>query len=128
VPSPAPALLQLRAQLDARYPHRSRASDGIMGDAAHKLRRSAHNLGDAFDVTEDFANGPNLPVLVAELCRQMRANPDGRLALIIYERRKYRARDGWRGVRYLGPNPHTLHAHLEVRHSHRAIVRPWTLP
>lgn len=99
-----------------------------MGDAAHRRRRSAHNLGDALDVTHDPVNGPNLDVLVDDLCRQMRANPTGgRLQLIIWRRRIYSA-PSWAGRRYLGVNGHTSHAHVEVRHSHRGEARSWSLP
>lgn len=99
-----------------------------MGDRAHRLRRSAHNLGDALDVTNDPKNGPDLARLVAELCRQMRANPGGRLQLMIFQRRLYSARDLWRGRRYVGVNPHTSHAHIEVRHELRHVARRWSLP
>ena len=39
----APALVQLRQELNARWPGRSKASDGTIGDAAHKARVSEHN-------------------------------------------------------------------------------------
>ena len=50
---PAPALLQLLRQLDAVWPERSHASDGILGDASHQARVSDHNTGDALDITFD---------------------------------------------------------------------------
>lgn len=125
--TPAPALLQLRAQINDRWPLRSKASDGIMGDASHRLRRSAHNDGNALDVTADPRNGPNLQVMVDDFCRQMRANPNGRLQLMIFNRRIYSVRDGWRGRTYLGVNPHRSHAHIEVRRSHRGIARHWSV-
>lgn len=98
-----------------------------MGDAAHRLRRSAHNLGNALDLTADARHGPNLDVLVADLVRQMRANPGGgRLRLIIWNRTLWSA--PWnKGRRYFGVNPHTSHAHLEVKPELRGVARAWTV-
>ena len=60
--TPAPTLVQLLAQLDAAWPTRSRASDGILGDASHQARKSDHNTGDALDITLDdsMAMAPDL--------------------------------------------------------------------
>jgi hypothetical protein len=127
VPGPAPALVVLRDQIVERWPSVPRSRLGIMGDAAHRLRKSAHNQGNALDVPAGIPGGPDVGAMVEDLCRQMRANPGGRLALIIYRRRKYRARDLWRGVTYLGVNPHTSHAHIEVKPQLRGITRRWSL-
>ncbi len=123
---PAPALQQLRRQIDSAWPTRDKQSDGIMGDARHRLRPSAHNRGDAFDVTNS-PRGPNLHVLTEDLRRQMLTAPAGRLALIIFDRRICSARHGWRWRRYWGSNPHTTHAHIEVDPILRAVTRTWSL-
>jgi hypothetical protein len=123
---PAPALLVFRSQLDAWWPTRERQSDGIMGDARHRLRPSAHNRGDALDVTNS-PRGPNLHVLTEDLRRQMLAAPAGRLRLIIFNGRICSARHEWRWRRYWGRNPHRTHAHFEVEPSRRALTRMWTL-
>lgn len=126
--SPAPALLVLRRQIDERWPRRARQSDGIMGDAAHQRRKSAHNLGDAWDVTDDRAHGPNLLALCEGFAAQMRGNPaGGRLRLLIHDGLIWEG-PSWRPRPYAGPNPHRTHAHIEVKHSHRGVVRPWTIP
>lgn len=39
----APSLAQLRAEVNARWPKRSKASDGTIGDRAHSARTSDHN-------------------------------------------------------------------------------------
>jgi hypothetical protein len=98
-----------------------------MGDAAHRARKSAHNEGNAYDLTVDPLNGPDVGGIVQGFCRQMRANPDGRLRLMIFRRRIYSARDGWQGRPYFGINPHDRHAHIEVEPRHRDEVRPWHL-
>lgn len=63
----AKALLQLRAQVDAKFPGRSTASDGTIGDANHASRASDHNpwvtdkhgghVVTAMDITHDPAHG-----------------------------------------------------------------------
>jgi len=127
VASPAPCLLVLRSQLDAAYPRRSRASDGIMGDPAHRLRKSDHNQGNAIDVTH------SPPVFsAAQLAeafrRQMRtAGPDGRLSYIIWNRQIASPRGNWIWRPYTEQNPHTSHVHLSIKPTHRNVTRPWKL-
>ena len=99
-----------------------------MGDRAHRLRRSAHNSGNALDVTNDPRSGPDLERLVLELARQMASSPgSGRLRLMIFRRRIWSG-PAWKPVRYYGVNPHESHAHIEVRPALRGITRPWRLP
>jgi hypothetical protein len=97
-----------------------------MSDARHQLRPSAHNRGDAFDVTNS-PRGPNLHVMTEDLRRQMLTAPAGRLVLIIFDGRICSARHSWRWRRYWGRNPHHTHAHLEVEPSRRAATRTWSL-
>lgn len=62
----APALVQLRAQINAAFPTRSKLSDGWLGDARHQAEGDASvsqhnpNVADvvcAIDVTEDLSVG-----------------------------------------------------------------------
>ena len=39
----APSLVTLRKEVDARWPGRSRASDGVIGDTRHAARTNSHN-------------------------------------------------------------------------------------
>jgi hypothetical protein len=99
-----------------------------MGDAAHRRRRSAHNLGNALDVTADAVHGPQLLRLVESFAAQMRSNPvGGRLKLMIFDRRIWSG-PSWQPRRYFGVNAHRTHAHLEVRPELRYVTRPWSLP
>jgi hypothetical protein len=123
---PAPALLALQAQVNGSWPTRDKQSDGIMGDRRHRMRPSAHNRGDAFDVTNS-PRGPNLHVLTEDLRRQMLTATAGRLALIIFDGRICSSRHGWRWRRYWGSNPHRTHAHIEVQPSRRDVTRMWNL-
>ncbi len=123
----APALVVLKHQVDHRWPSRRKDSDGCMGDAAHRRRRSSHNEGNALDLTLDLAAGPNLELLVRNLADQMRRYPTGRLHLIIFDRLIAGEGNHWTWSPYRGPNPHTTHAHIELRPEMRNVTRPWSL-
>lgn len=127
MPVPAPCLLLLRHQVDERWPDRRRASDGIMGDPAHRRRKSDHNAGNAIDITHDPDGGLDSWRLADELRRQMLRYPTGRLSLLISQGHLSGPGTKWAWVRYSGPNPHRTHLHASIRASARSIVRPWHL-
>jgi len=118
----APALWQLLAQINAAWPARNKASDGIMGDASHQARASDHNTGLALDVTLDKDAGPDLDELAAALLE------DSRVTYVIW-RARIANRDiqsgAWRP--YSGANPHNHHLHVSIRASARDDVQPWNL-
>jgi hypothetical protein len=124
-------------QLDDRYPNRSRASDGTIGDAAHASRDSDHNLWypppkgglvTAGDFTHDPANGPDINRLSDELA----ASRDPRIKFMIANALIMDTRPGfspWRWVPYRGSNKHTSHLHLSVMdNSLCEDPRLWDLP
>jgi hypothetical protein len=133
----APALLQLRKEVDERWPERDRSSDGCCGDAAHAARTSDHNpdasgYAHAEDIDENIA--PNLgdaplrfliPLLLA----------DERSKYVIYERRIYyrdcnvHGKGCWLagGHAYNGINAHEHHLHLSIKATATFSVRPWLL-
>lgn len=118
--TPAPACRQALRDATARWGSRNRASDGIMGDARHQLRPSDHNLGNAFDLTHDPANG----VDCERLSRLVIDDP--RVTYVIWNRQIYnraRASEGWRD--YNGSNPHTHHMHVSIRAQSREDLSPW---
>lgn len=118
--SPAPSCRQALDDATARYPKRNRASDGIMGDAAHQRRRSDHNTGNAFDLTHDPANGVDCNVL-----SQLVIN-DKRVTYVIWNRKIYvisQPDKGWQD--YTGTNPHTKHMHVSIRTDSRDDRSPW---
>ncbi len=98
-----------------------------MGDPAHKLRKSDHNLGNALDITNDPKNGPDLERLVEEFARQMRAFPAGRIKSLIYRRRIATRESGYAFRTYRGDNPHTGHCHISIEAAKRSVIRPWTI-
>lgn len=58
----AHSLETLRAQVNAKWPNRSKSSDGSIGDASHSSRLSDHNpdpsgVVRAIDITHDPLSG-----------------------------------------------------------------------
>ncbi len=118
--TPAPTCRKALNDATLRFPSRSRASDGIMGDAAHQRRRSDHNLGNAFDLTHDPAHGVNCNALALLVIG------DARVTYVIWNRQIYnraRAAEGWRP--YGGSNPHTHHMHVSIRDAERNNLAAW---
>lgn len=118
--TPAEACKQALRDATARWGSRSRASDGIMGDARHQKRKSDHNDGNAFDLTHDPANG----VDCEKLSRLVIDDP--RVTYVIWNKQIYnraRASEGWRA--YNGPNPHTHHMHVSISATSRKDTSPW---
>ena len=118
----AHALDTLRAEINLRWPGRSKVSDGTIGDAAHASRTSDHNpwvqvngvgVVRAFDCT---ANGID-PDAYAEHLRSLGKAGDPRLVpggYVIWNKRIASERQGWAWRRYTGSNGHTHHIHLSL--------------
>lgn len=121
----APSLVVLRAEIDTRWPHRDRTSDGWIGDTAHQARPSDHNPNsrgsvNAIDVDEDGLD-------FATVFARIRRHPSARY--VIYERRLYHRLRGWRPEPYSGTNPHDKHFHVSIDQTREAEQdrRPWGL-
>lgn len=130
----APVLHTLRAEVDAVWPLRSKASDGTIGDQSHQSRNSDHNPNKsgvvrAWDLTRDDHHGPPLP-LFAEWLRAFGRRGSDRL-----QRGSYLILDGricsfssmWQWSAYKGSDPHTSHLHIScpVDAQFYEITRPW---
>jgi beta-lactamase superfamily II metal-dependent hydrolase len=121
----AKSLLILRDQVNRRAPHRNKASDGTIGDAAHCQRTSDHNpwvrdgsvgVVTALDITHDLSGGCDANTIAEAI----RASRDTRIKYIIWNRRIANSAtiDGsqpWQWRSYGGPNPHTRHVHISVK-------------
>lgn len=130
----AKSLETLRNQVDAKFPKRSKASDGWIGDAAHQAKGGAsasqHNPNDAdvvcaIDITEDLSVGLDCNRLMAELD----ASNDSRIFYLIHDRKIDNSNDVT--TAYNGANPHDKHLHISVRYTVPALyddARPWQLP
>lgn len=122
----APALDRLRSEVNAKWPDRSRASDGWIGDASHSSRTSDHNPNsrgsvDAMDVT---ASGISTDALIAA------AKKHPSVRYIIFNRRIMNRDIGnFRSRPYSGSNPHTAHVHISLyqRRSAEDSTRSWGL-
>lgn len=110
----APALKQMLAEVNKKWPGRSKASDGGIGNAAHSARASDHNPNgrgsvNAYDVT---IKGINEQTLIA----QAKKHPSVRY--IIFNRRIMNRDIGNFAPRYYsGANPHDKHVHISLYQS-----------
>ncbi|MFF5081547.1 peptidoglycan-binding protein [Actinoplanes sp. NPDC000266] len=119
----APSLARLRAEINQKWPHRDKASDGSIGDQKHKERESDHNPNgrqsvNAIDTDKD---GISPLTLVTAAARHPACN------YIIWNRLIYSRSRGFRPHRYTGRNPHTHHVHVSILQSSAAeqSARPW---
>lgn len=134
------SLLVLRDQANLIAPNRDRASDGLVGDAAHAATTSDHNPHDvdgvgrdivtALDLTHDPAGGFD-SYAFAEVLRRHR---DPRIEYVISNRRVFSSRavgsaPAWTWRTYTGTaDPHTNHVHISVLDAPISDTRtPWNL-
>lgn len=124
---PAPSVAAGLAEATRRWPHRSRASDGTIGDAAHAARQSDHNpdargVVHAFDLTHDPAHGVDCEQLASHLVRVR----DARVKYLIWNKRICSSTH-WAWQPYTGKNPHTHHLHVSIRNTTAAELdtSPW---
>ncbi len=116
----APAIQQLRTDVNTAWPRRNKEWDGTWGDTAHKARKSDHNTGDAIDVTNDHATGVDGDTIAAYAIR------DPRVKYVIWNRRIYTADNpGWRPYSHWKNMPHDHHVHVSVKEAGRADTSPW---
>lgn len=119
----APALATGRAEVNARWPHRDRTSDGTIGDAAHQATRSDHNPNERESVNAwDMDIGGVDPFAVIDAFER---HPSAHYW--IYDRLIADRDNGWVPIRYVGTNPHTQHVHFSIRQTAAAEQdrRPW---
>ena len=129
------AATRLRAEINALYPKRDKASDGAVGDTSHQARVSDHNPDKngwvrAIDIDEDLLGSAkpdpmNADALVAQLVAI--AKRDGRMTYIIFEGRIWSVTSKWKPVKYSGSNPHNHHIHISFAKSADLDPRPFGL-
>lgn len=130
----ARSLNTLLDQINTRFPHRSKISDGSIGDAAHASRTSDHNpwYGPGIVTARDFTHDPRNGVDIDRLSDELAASRDPRIKYIIANRLILDSRPGnnpWRWMPYRGSNPHIKHLHLSVMNNANCDdTRPWNLP
>jgi peptidoglycan hydrolase-like protein with peptidoglycan-binding domain len=134
----AGSLEQFRIQINEKFPNRSKAADGTIGDAAHASRSSDHNpwikdgnmgIVRALDITHDPKNGVDTYRMADNIRLAHYIKPDPRTDYLISNGRIWNpaASKDWR--KYTGSNPHDHHMHISVdtekkNYDNRA---PWNL-
>lgn len=131
----ASALEVLLRQVNEKFPQRSKASDGSIGNAAHATRTSDHNPwvmeGSTGIVTaRDFTNDPLHGLDSEHLAEALRLSKDKRLKYVISNRKiaSFDHNDfAWRP--YNGANAHNHHCHVSVREHKDQYddTSPWNL-
>lgn len=106
----------LLSQVNNAFPHRSRVSDGIVGDSSHAARKSDHNPDAkgwvrAVDISSGLSDDTKAIYVFANQLRIL-ARRDRRLSYIIFSGRYASRRTLWKWVRYRGVNPHHSHVHV----------------
>ena len=106
----APSLVQLRNEVNARWPRRPKGSDGTVGDTSHSARASDHNPNNrgsvnAFDITYP---GVDSKAIIAAVSKHPAGN------YVIFNRKIYRRSNGWKAEPYSGASPHTEHLHVSI--------------
>lgn len=125
----------LFASFNQRFPNRSKASDGTIGDTAHSTGKSGHNPDKPYPLPSggsaeyedndgraevragDVTAALNGDVTMQQVIDAIRADSDdrNRFAYIIYNRRICSANNGWVWETYDGDNPHDKHAHFSSK-------------
>jgi hypothetical protein len=135
----ARSLDTLLDQINARWPNRSKISDGAIGDADHQNRNSDHNpwVGPASDgkmivTARDFTHDPDNGVDIDRLTDELQASRDRRIKYVIANDLIMSGAGGpspWVWREYHGTNLHTQHFHLSVvASSAYDDTTPWNLP
>jgi hypothetical protein len=141
-----PCLVSLRTEFNRLAPGRDRASDGSIGDAAHRNESSDHNPDEtgrtpysdadrinevhAIDVDDDLRrSGWSMGKCLEIIITRHRSGRDDRLQNVIYNRRIWSRSWGWTARAYTGASAHTEHAHFSSRYTtaQESDTRPWGL-
>lgn len=128
----SPALVRLRTEINALWPHRDKTSDGWIGDTSHAARPSDHNpappdgIVRAIDIDEDLTVGLAEVGAAMPLVNAILRDP--RVRYVIYEGRIWNV-DTKRWSPYSGPNAHRHHVHVSVRKvgNYDRDASPWNL-
>lgn len=110
----------LRAQINEMFPHRSKVSDGTIGDASHASRNSDHNpwitvKGQGIVTAVDITNDPKV-LPQKSLVAALTANPDDRIKYIIADGKITVSGSNLQKWKvYSGPNAHRHHTHISMK-------------
>ena len=107
----APSLVQLRNEVNKKWPNRPKGSDGTIGDPAHASRNSDHNPNsrrsvNAIDITYP---GVDPKTIINAAAKHPSAS------YVIFNRKIYTRSDNWKAKPYSGISPHTEHLHISIK-------------
>ena len=112
------SLVQLRDEVNERFPGRDKSSDGWIGDASHQARPSSHNPdwshGGAVRAIDIDNNGGSFEKTPLQQQVLKAAIGDPRVWYVISNGIIYSRTYGWRANRYTGSSPHDHHVHVSV--------------
>ena len=119
----AKSLETLKRQLNKEYPDRSKRSDGGIGDAQHRSKKSDHNpwvdcpnSGQGVVTARDFTHDPEYGIDCNQLAERLRTSADPRIKYVIWNKRIFSSTNKrWRWRKFHGKNPHTKHLHISVQ-------------
>lgn len=122
----APSCKAVLTQANELFPGRSKATDGLIGDADHRTRDSDHNPNangwvHAADLTHDPAHGIDAHAWI----RAVAARRDPRVKYLISNREicystPVNGRAAWEWQPYKRKNPHISHVHVSIHHTDEA--------
>jgi hypothetical protein len=124
---PAKSLNKLKEQVNAAFPGRNKASDGMIGNAAHcgpgaggsdhcaRIPDGGVGVVTAFDITHDTASGCDAQKIVEAIVDSQ----DQRVKYVIWNSHIWNssamgAAAPWAKRPYSGSNPHNKHMHVSV--------------
>ena len=124
----APSLLKLRDEVDARWPGRSRAYDGTIGDHRHAHMRSDHNpvghINGPRYGTKGMVHAIDITARGLDADAVLRATVgDHRVWYVIYAGQIWSRTYGWAPQRYFGNDPHYSHLHISLVSSTQSAAR-----
>jgi hypothetical protein len=119
----APALGQLRKQINAAWPKRDKSLDGTIGDAAHAARKSEHNPNrdPKDDVPDGYVTAMDIDkdgIPANEIVKMLIA--DSRVWYVIHKGTIWSRTYGFKARKYTGANAHNGHIHVSLVQSKAA--------
>lgn len=131
----------LLAQINAKAPGRSKASDGSVGDPDHQARESDHNPEDTRDSDDgndpdnqvdarDFTHDPAHGADMGKISEAIRKSKDRRVKYVIFNERIFSGAGGtqpWVWRTYTGTNKHFKHMHVSVVDSPNDYTALWQI-
>lgn len=119
----APSLVNLRDEINRRWPNRPKRSDGTIGNASHAARKSDHNPNERGSVNAIDITYPGVDA--RQIIDAVKRHPAA--AYVIFNRKIYSRTHGWVAQPYSGVSPHTDHLHISIQQTVAAeqSVAPW---